>query len=217
MSEKKLFYETLPSQYSLKFSASKSIQLPVKYVVRAIWDCAADQDNELSFKEGNLIDILKDDDPGWFFGRIGDQEGLVPANYCVRNDEKFTALAVCDSITGKDDYLVFDKGDIFSIMGNHDASTFIGWFRGKTGKVIKFQVRENPKFICTLSYSSYCRGESRTCYTCHTELCQHHYETHKDVAVCAVCDYHNCTNVAEYYGRCGYHANRCLGQNYDGR
>jgi len=37
--------------------------------------------DELSFKEGETVEILKEDASGWWTGRLRGKEGLFPANY----------------------------------------------------------------------------------------------------------------------------------------
>lgn len=39
------------------------------------------EDNELPFKEGDIIQLLKSEDENWWAGRIGDREGYFPASY----------------------------------------------------------------------------------------------------------------------------------------
>ncbi|PKC69674.1 Rho GTPase activating protein 26 [Rhizophagus irregularis] len=51
---------------------------------RAIFDCAADDDQELSFKENAIIvDIVESTDKGWFEGTLEGSKirGLFPDNY----------------------------------------------------------------------------------------------------------------------------------------
>ncbi|KAI9313379.1 hypothetical protein BX666DRAFT_1975973 [Dichotomocladium elegans] len=51
---------------------------------KAIYDCTADGDGELSFKEGDiLINVTESAEDGWYVGRIEGtvQEGLFPYNY----------------------------------------------------------------------------------------------------------------------------------------
>jgi len=49
--------------------------------VRAIYDYTAKNGEELTFKVGDLINVLEERDGGWWKGALGDQEGLFPANY----------------------------------------------------------------------------------------------------------------------------------------
>lgn len=49
--------------------------------VVAIYDYAADKDDELSFVEGAIIYIIKKNDDGWFEGLSSGVTGLFPGNY----------------------------------------------------------------------------------------------------------------------------------------
>lgn len=49
--------------------------------MRAIFDYVAENDDHLSFKVGDLINVLEERDGGWWKGALGDKEGLFPANY----------------------------------------------------------------------------------------------------------------------------------------
>ncbi|XP_024248593.2 abl interactor 1 isoform X15 [Oncorhynchus tshawytscha] len=56
---------------------------PKSYIekVVAIYDYAADKDDELSFMEGAIIYIIKKNDDGWFEGLSSGVTGLFPGNY----------------------------------------------------------------------------------------------------------------------------------------
>ncbi|EGD82968.1 hypothetical protein PTSG_03604 [Salpingoeca rosetta] len=54
------------------------------------FDYEAEREDELSFKEGEYITILKKNDDGWFEGVIGDRHGLFPGNYCEEVQESTT-------------------------------------------------------------------------------------------------------------------------------
>ena len=49
--------------------------------VAAIYDYAADKDDELSFTEGDTIFVLKKNDDGWWEGVMNGVTGLFPGNY----------------------------------------------------------------------------------------------------------------------------------------
>lgn len=48
---------------------------------RCLYAYDAQDTDELSFNEGDTIDILKEDPAGWWRGRLRGKEGLFPANY----------------------------------------------------------------------------------------------------------------------------------------
>ncbi|XP_047117014.1 unconventional myosin-Ie-like [Schistocerca piceifrons] len=52
-----------------------------KKQVKAMYDYSAQDLDELSFQEGDIIEVIKEFDGGWWLGRLGELQGLFPANY----------------------------------------------------------------------------------------------------------------------------------------
>lgn len=57
-------------------------------VVRAMYNYAAQQNDELSFQEGDILYITdKSGNTGWWKGKVGNKEGLIPSNYVEESTE----------------------------------------------------------------------------------------------------------------------------------
>jgi hypothetical protein len=52
-----------------------------KLQARAKFDFTAENDAELSFRIGDVVTIVNQDDPGWWEGELNGQRGLFPYNY----------------------------------------------------------------------------------------------------------------------------------------
>lgn len=70
----------------LPIQERKKPELPNKPVIvlprcRALYDYSAQDLDELSFREGDIIDVVKEHEGGWWTGRLKGREGLMPANY----------------------------------------------------------------------------------------------------------------------------------------
>nr|XP_013996461.1 unnamed protein product [Salmo salar] len=59
----------------------KTLRSPMGIQVIAIYDYEAADEDELSFSEGQLINVLDKVDPGWWEGELNGVTGLFPANY----------------------------------------------------------------------------------------------------------------------------------------
>lgn len=74
-----------PSQHAYGHSHEMEIPewVPKNYLekVIAIYDYAADKDDELSFAENSVIYVIKKNDDGWYEGVMDGVTGLFPGNY----------------------------------------------------------------------------------------------------------------------------------------
>ncbi|XP_063220851.1 unconventional myosin-Ie-like [Bacillus rossius redtenbacheri] len=48
---------------------------------KAMYDYTAQDLDELSFRDGDVIEVVKEHESGWWTGRLNGKEGLMPANY----------------------------------------------------------------------------------------------------------------------------------------
>ncbi|XP_061837478.1 GRB2-related adapter protein 2-like [Nerophis lumbriciformis] len=49
--------------------------------VKAMYDFTAEEDDELSFCAGDIIEVMDSSDTSWWRGRLRDKSGLFPSNY----------------------------------------------------------------------------------------------------------------------------------------
>ena len=49
--------------------------------VKALYDYEAQEGNELTFKEGDVITIVLDDNEGWSTGELNGKKGMFPTNF----------------------------------------------------------------------------------------------------------------------------------------
>ncbi|KAM9447912.1 abl interactor 2a isoform 6-T10 [Salvelinus alpinus] len=70
-------------EYSDPYAEEDPPWAPHTYLekVVAIYDYAADKEDELSFNEGCIIYVIKKNDDGWYEGNMNDTSGLFPGNY----------------------------------------------------------------------------------------------------------------------------------------
>ncbi|XP_036060022.1 intersectin-1 isoform X4 [Onychomys torridus] len=59
----------------------KSAALPAVCQVIGMYDYTAQNDDELAFSKGQIINVLNKEDPDWWRGEVNGQVGLFPSNY----------------------------------------------------------------------------------------------------------------------------------------
>ena len=52
-----------------------------KRLVRATFDYTAIEDNDLTLKVGDVVEVLRDENKGWWIGQLKGKLGLFPSNY----------------------------------------------------------------------------------------------------------------------------------------
>ncbi|XP_053194257.1 GRB2-related adapter protein 2a [Scomber japonicus] len=52
--------------------------------VKALYDFVAEEDDELGFSAGDIIEVMDRSDPSWWKGRLRGRSGLFPANYTIQ-------------------------------------------------------------------------------------------------------------------------------------
>lgn len=62
------------------------VQLPVstsqkQHIVKAVFDHAGEDEDELTFEVGDIIEVIDSSDEGWWRGRFNGAEGLFPVNF----------------------------------------------------------------------------------------------------------------------------------------
>ncbi|EJD49660.1 SH3-domain-containing protein [Auricularia subglabra TFB-10046 SS5] len=54
---------------------------PEPVMLKALWDWSDEDGNDLSFKSGDLIELVEETNNDWWTGRMGARTGLFPSNY----------------------------------------------------------------------------------------------------------------------------------------
>ncbi|KKZ64626.1 hypothetical protein EMCG_09455 [[Emmonsia] crescens] len=62
---------------------AEEVESPSALYVRALYNYTADDHTSLSFRQGDIIQVLNQLDTGWWDGVMGDVRGWFPSNYCA--------------------------------------------------------------------------------------------------------------------------------------
>jgi len=135
--------EKRQSEPTLPPAKSASVSL------RAIFDFNASDSTELSFKEGDIITLVKKfDDSDWWEGQLNGKKGLFPGNFVepvqspvveqkvqtsVVSEKELKFCAIFDFDAQETNEISFKEGDIITLVEKYDDSE---WWKGKfNGKV----------------------------------------------------------------------------------
>lgn len=85
---------------------------PLGMYVRALYDYDADDSTSLSFRNGDIIQVLNQLESGWWDGVMSSQRGWFPSNYCElvseteaqRLDHEFESAETDVAASSEDDY-----------------------------------------------------------------------------------------------------------------
>ena len=55
-------------------------------MVKALFDFAPQEEGELEFKRGDIIQVVEKDDPNWWRGKLANKEGMFPSNYVAAQE-----------------------------------------------------------------------------------------------------------------------------------
>uniref|UniRef100_A0A3Q1BCD7 Osteoclast-stimulating factor 1 n=1 Tax=Amphiprion ocellaris TaxID=80972 RepID=A0A3Q1BCD7_AMPOC len=82
-------------QSNQKYSADQTPELPSIGKCKALYNFTPEHDDELTLKEGDLLDICAKEENGWWFGTLNGQTGHFPSTYVEE-------LPVLDSVKSSD-------------------------------------------------------------------------------------------------------------------
>jgi len=139
---------TAPAKVARELPKTRTQTTPIqptaasaKFKAKATFDYDAEEENELGFKEGDIVTVTKKDASGWWEGECNGKSGMFPANYveviegpavkavvpAVQKERK--CVAVFDFTADSDDELTIKEGEVITI--NSEAE---GWILGTNSK-----------------------------------------------------------------------------------
>jgi len=103
----------------------------------ALYSYEGEQEDELSFTKGDIIEIIRVIDVDWLEGRLGSKTGIFPVTFIAYTAGEvtaaFTLVASFEYIGEQEDELTFGQGDVITVTSVVDPDWFQGSFNGKDG------------------------------------------------------------------------------------
>jgi len=103
----------------------------------AIFDFEGIRDDNLQFKQGDIITIIKMDDSGWWKGmNSSGKSGIFPYNYVELRDEVGASFpimrALFDFQAPNEQSISFQKGDLITVVKELSVDWFLGHIKGNS-------------------------------------------------------------------------------------
>ncbi|CAG8560162.1 942_t:CDS:10 [Diversispora eburnea] len=130
--------------------------MPLNYksICIALYDYSAQNDDEISFKEDDVLYILENDDDEWWKAKLkikegeGEAEGpigVVPSNYIQEAECSTVLKAIYDYVAESDEGLSFSEDDIFYLYDKDDQDWYLVKHNDTFGYVPASYVEENKQ------------------------------------------------------------------------
>ena len=91
---------------SMQVFTQNETSKPYLFQVKALYDFTATEGGELSFKTGDIIDVIDKVYKEWWKGSIGPEEGIFPANYVEKIESSQTSVVVQETKMSDEDYIL---------------------------------------------------------------------------------------------------------------
>ncbi|KAI8081130.1 hypothetical protein BDF21DRAFT_339095 [Thamnidium elegans] len=103
--------------------------------LRSVYSYEAQNADELSIAEGDLLHIVEHDDgSGWIKAQLGNKIGLIPANYVeYLDDGRSTVVALYDFEAVNVEELNIKQGDMIIVTNKDDSGWWEGTLNGQSG------------------------------------------------------------------------------------
>jgi hypothetical protein len=138
-----------PADRLLDDDGDTADELEVLYTAEAIEDFDAEEDDEISLAVGDVIDVVSDEDPDWWVGRLKGLVGHFPSNHVECFPEGgvgseaagrggalpnvlevlFEAEALDEFKAEEADEIGFGPGDVIEVLAADDSDWWIGRVR----------------------------------------------------------------------------------------